>query len=625
MPDYGTAAAMVSHDTDSFTISFEAAENTQVYSADNAASLSVANIDSKYAVTKGGDGKYTIPMTMPLTDGYNQKTKAFAVSTTTSDGLELRRVYTLYFYKIGTTKGVLAGMPDAITDYMCVASQYTSGGNVSYGMYGLYPEKTMNSTGSWNSCISVGNFGGCITYYYENPITDDPRNPYGIDFTVFGNANPGPTFTEPGEVLVSEDGETWYTLAGSEHYEKIALWNYSVTYKKTTPGGICDYTDSLGNEGSLGASFRPLTYPEPRLYPMHNLDGKTVTVTGTRLYSAENKVGEGIEQSGVTAQPKWGYADIHSNGTSTAGDGEDVNLLLTKVGNPYAASYNGYGDGFDLKWAVDANGLPVNTDNLKIHYVKVQTCSFINGGIFGEKSTEVSCVVRTRPESEPVGQTDAVATITVGGKSLMLTPDKTTYYTPMNGETTVQVDTAPDVNVYIGNARATERTYTETPDKGIVRVVLQKGDQTPVIYYIVNGSESAHTHTRSTENDHVDSTCIEPGFDAVITYCAECGEVTNRTETPLPLADHTAGEPVVETEPTCKQEGVSVTTCEVCGAECSRETMSKTGHVIEKGRCKTCGKSTFVLWMQKLIDTIKNAFRGFGDWFLRLFKKQKSI
>jgi len=73
------------------------------------------------------------------------------------------------------------------------------------GNYGLYPEKSLIGSGNWYTPISLGNFGGSITYYYENGIKNAPTNPYGIDFTIFGNSNGGQSFSEPGNVIVSKD------------------------------------------------------------------------------------------------------------------------------------------------------------------------------------------------------------------------------------------------------------------------------------------------------------------------------------------------------------------------------------------------------------------------------------
>lgn len=75
-------------------------------------------------------------------------------------------------------------------------------------------------------------FTGSITLKFEKRVTDDPTNPHGVDFIVFGNAmqmngggdgwenrdpgavtvdSPGSGLREPGTVSVSQDGATWYS------------------------------------------------------------------------------------------------------------------------------------------------------------------------------------------------------------------------------------------------------------------------------------------------------------------------------------------------------------------------------------------------------------------------------
>ena len=108
---------------------------------------------------------------------------------------------------------------------------------------------------------SIGNYGGYITYYYENAITDNPNNPYGIDFIVYGNSSsPNEDFAEPGNILVSEDGENWYTLAGSLHYDDTAVWDYKITYEPAENG--CTWKDNFGNSGESKTGY-PMEYWYP--------------------------------------------------------------------------------------------------------------------------------------------------------------------------------------------------------------------------------------------------------------------------------------------------------------------------------------------------------------------------
>lgn len=59
--------------------------------------------------------------------------------------------------------------------------------------------------------------------------------------------------------------------------------------------------------------------------------------------------------------------------------------------NPYAAAPStdagAGGDGFDLAWAVDANGNPVQLSSVR--YVRVYSAVLFSAGVFGETSAEV--------------------------------------------------------------------------------------------------------------------------------------------------------------------------------------------------------------------------------------------
>jgi len=86
----------------------------------------------------------------------------------------------------------------------------------------------------------------------------------------------------------------------------------------------------------------------------------------------------GLSGANATDYYRFGYADVRPNGSS----------IGTPV-NPYATAPSALagGDGFDLSWAVDEDGIPVSVNN--VHYVRVYSAVLYNAGIFGETSAEV--------------------------------------------------------------------------------------------------------------------------------------------------------------------------------------------------------------------------------------------
>ena len=154
--------------------------------------------------------------------------------------------------------------------------------------------------------VSLGSFGGYIVLdfgaitrnngtYVSGGIYNDPNNAYGVDFILYGNAMS--TWAEPGCVQVSQDGETWYDIAGSLHYRVPtieaatdsngdtfavtsagAIWNYTATYTDPNPTDQTKYTTAATNLG---------TYPSNPAFAFTAVsNGTTYTGSSKVAYNA---------------------------------------------------------------------------------------------------------------------------------------------------------------------------------------------------------------------------------------------------------------------------------------------------------------------------------------------------
>lgn len=431
-PDATTYNLSIPSNGDLPTVTFTVSEGAAV------------KLGTNTAMTPGEDGSYTLKLT----------TSAQTVTVSTADGSLVRK------YSFSASKRI-AGGADKIVDYLCINSQYTNSGT-----YGLGPEAMLKGT-----LKSLGNFGGYATFYFEDGLTNDPANKYGVDFYVYGNPNPGQSFFEPGQVWVSEDGNTWYALAGSEHYDS-AIWDYSVTYTKNGTG--TDWSDNYGHtQADHGKSF---SWPLASNYPLSKeLESDSFTLSGILIPSVAGMVGNNTTSSFATGTT-FGYADVLVNGME----------------NPYSKNddYSVKSAGFDLAWAVDSDGIPVDVSGKEFHYVKVVTATNIMAGVFGEKSTEVGRVFRADSTGSDVGTTavPAVITFTENGASysLNLEEGKQVYELtlPMSA-VSIQVCGNAD-NTYVNNqwvasGEASKPIAISAEKATLVRIIVQTGDEEPTI------------------------------------------------------------------------------------------------------------------------------------------------
>lgn len=259
------------------------------------------------------------------------------------------------------------------------------------------PSSVNSIIGGENGSLSLGAFGGYVVFGFDNAVDNDPDNPYGVDFTIFGN--PSPIWAEPGMVWVMKDenanglpDDTWYRLAGSDDRFSTTTGNYQVTY--TNPGGETaaniPWTDNLGNAGSI---FPNAFYPQS-YYPDHDsfpgIDAGSYTLAGTCISGSLDTANPAMV---ISHRRAFGYADNAPRGSEPS----------TVPDNPYTTeTENSGGDAFDISWAVDDNNEYVGLD--KIHFVKVQTGMLANGGWLGEISTEITGAVDVAADASVTGK-----------------------------------------------------------------------------------------------------------------------------------------------------------------------------------------------------------------------------
>lgn len=394
-------------------------------------------------------------------------------------------------------------------------------------------------TGYVSTGVSLGMAGGYVQFDMgdNSRIQNDPNNKYGIDFIVYGNAFVGNP--EAAGVQVSNDGVNWYTLAGSRHYMDGTKWNQNISYiriadKNTTISGktfasagiytstdfVAPATDNAADvNAAIGAAtwagvpqLTGNTYPKPydtatpaaaAWWPewendsngktenyknVWNIDNKVKGVSWLRSGSAEVITYKGVTiveddmvvlNEGATAAPsqaemtdvyQWGYADVRPNGSQYG----------TVVDNPYAAapSTQTGGDGFDLSWAVDANGKPVAISSAR--YVRVYSAVLFSAGVFGETSAEVCGLYKVNGTGSGAATTDLILASNSSGL----------VSTSNGGAKTVAADTymirSSESNVFVNGVKVTASSgYSFSVESGkTYQIITQNGTESPYITVI---------------------------------------------------------------------------------------------------------------------------------------------
>ncbi|MFH0757711.1 MAG: T9SS type A sorting domain-containing protein [Bacteroidota bacterium] len=263
------------------------------------------------------------------------------------------------------------------------------------------PESAASIIGGVNGSLCLGAFGGEVVFRFDGPVENHPDNPFGVDFTIFGN--PLPDWSEPGVVWVLKDengngapDDSWYELAGSDYYFSSTRKNYQVIY--TNPGDTVardvPWEDQMGNTGFIRANSAHVQTYYPCLDFFPGIPEGQYAVTGSMIRGAVDVDHPPLLKS---ARRAFGYADNQARG----------NPPYTMPDNPYTPELeNAGGDAFDISWAVDPDGKLVELD--MIHFVKVVNAVLHEGGWLGEVSTEITGAVDIPPEPGIEGDLELV-------------------------------------------------------------------------------------------------------------------------------------------------------------------------------------------------------------------------
>ena len=394
-----------------------------------------------------------------------------------------------YTISCGTKSHTPAGSaPTSVVSYLPIGQFANNSG------WGYLGTKFVGKTAPETTGVSLGAFGGFIEFKFENGITNDEKNPYGIDFVIYGNAFNGNP--EAGAVQVSEDGTTWYELAGSNYYNDNFTYNapssgFSKAYSGTLRNTSVVYTKGSSRVSAKLGSLNAVEVCPAAWFPLltnftafdgnptggaHCASGVSVNLSGDTLTFAGITA---IADSDTTADYAFGYADVTPNGSPDQ-YGDAVNPYT-----PYTSDKTG-GDGFDLEWAVDiSTGLPVDVTGKTFHYVRVYS-AVLDFGRFGETSAEITGIFTTKNKATTsVGQT-VPTSLTINGVDINLFGSPVSYGNvklydlSLVGITsgTLQA-TLAGANIYMNG------TNTDTLDvvagTNYVRVIVQSGTAAPYI------------------------------------------------------------------------------------------------------------------------------------------------
>ena len=252
------------------------------------------------------------------------------------------------------------------------------------------------------SVVTLGGYGGELVLGFKQTIQNDPRNPNGLDFILFGNAfwsgsNPNHRFAEAAHIEVSKDengngipDDAWYLIPGSHIPDPATQFEL-----QTWDDNVTDTTYPPDNE-----TWIPLVYQgcactwDTSAYRLPELFETSLLI---------NPLGSGASEEGI-----YGYADLSP--TLILGDTDGDNVVddpTLHAGDFYVIPDDPFsvgistntcgGDAFDISWAID----PVTgqrADLTSVDFVRVKTAVNFVAGAVGEISAEIDAISDVSPD-----------------------------------------------------------------------------------------------------------------------------------------------------------------------------------------------------------------------------------
>ncbi len=430
--------------------------------------------------------------------------------------------------------------------YMPAAGQFANEGVGTGGWGDIYTTTSDPNTNirllkvNTTTGVSLGYFGGSLVLDFgANGVSNNPNNPFGVDFILYGNAfwnNSELGCVQVADAVLDEGSTTyrpgtWYTLAGSYYYTSNTTKSAEIEYTNpqtesasnsattgtdvnftTTPTGLTSDTYVKANNFHrhsffptianyiTGTSDRPSMAKESELAPIYTYTQETGS-TNSKLKFKSTPIVNGVTSISTVAGT-FGYADYYPvkdlgghysyNPYATSGltDLTTYNALMAngaydEDGDQVNASG---GEPMDLSWAVDSNGTPVNLSNIR--YVRVYTGVAKNNGVFGEISTEICGAAKATAVTNGVGYT-GYASISAKYNNTAITLSNISKITNILKETTVNVPSGVDSVRITTTSSATKLLVKDTvASSGSYFDVARTGGSTQYFRIITQGTST---------------------------------------------------------------------------------------------------------------------------------------